>query len=676
MNQQVKSKNNFKTLTRKKSTKWPTQKGFKTEDWAKAWEQSSNNLSEDKMLYEAGIVFDKILCELRENISELYKSSPNLNTSQLIRAYCGIANRDRAIINNQQAQKGVDLSSITTSRNKFNKLTPQEVSDGSVDGVECAIRSNLTRTITKAQKVNDIDPLAFMNIELHISQLYVAYEAYWLALVWGDFEFINIGDKNNIYEIRQLASDLVISYESNLIRIQKLEAQLIPAIADPKLLYLTNNKGCIDIRREGKKRKLVAKKVADLNNKQQIVNSLFFAQALFAQDHFPKSFLTDEFSNCGFTINDVVEVFRILVILSGIVLTKFPEDDSVYSFKKAIEFCPKISKAELIRGVTQSTGLSFDKSARIIEFLTFKGGYDTDLWCHPIIGLENNYVTFLVAALFSPVIKRCIEHWLTRLNVSLSDKGQSYEKKVIDDISKALNANIIFNDHESPSSARIKLANNCEEEIDLIIRFGHIVIVGEVKSIVTTDSPISLYRTKEIILGAAEQAKRKLHFVSENTAEVFTKLGWTYDNELEYKLLPLILTSNSVCVGYSANGIPVCDLRIFLKYFESNIVPLFSKNKSEHLAWFQLYDNFIEAQSNIEQYLISPPQLTLSRDDFTYEKLNLPATSYNAPKINYSRLIKKPANIDKLVRKADSSPFSFQLSPNFKEEISKFDIIV
>ncbi len=98
--------NNFKALVRRKHAKSPTQKGFKKEEWTRAWQSSSNNLDEDRMLYEAGIVFDDILSELREQISELYKSSPSIDIPQLIRAYCGIANRDRVLVKKSQLKEG------------------------------------------------------------------------------------------------------------------------------------------------------------------------------------------------------------------------------------------------------------------------------------------------------------------------------------------------------------------------------------------------------------------------------------------------------------------------------------------------------------------------------------------------------------------------------------------
>lgn len=675
MTQSLGNKNNFKYLVRKKTTKWPTQNGFGGNEWLRVWESSSNNTHKDKMLYDAGIIFDRVLSELRNEISALYKTSPDITTSQRIRAYCGMANRDRAILNSSSIEKGADLSSLTYNSNKLtNELSFQEIAVGCVDSIACAIRSNLRETKTAASDNNPMDSFSFIRKELCISQLYDFYESYWLALVWGSYDFIKIDSTDDAYEIRQVASELVIAYESSQRRKQKLAVHRMQSIIDCTMLDWLKTMGCVDTQRIGKKRKLVSKTIGQLDHKYQIANATFLAEFTSSQDQLPPRFFDSEFKSCGFTLSEVMAIFRILIILAQISLDRLPQDEGVFSFKKAIEFCPKVNRAELVREIAKASGFYFDKCSKIIDFLTFKGGYDEDLWSHPIIRLDNNEVTFLVAALCEPEIQRCIEHWLTKLNIDMVDKGLSYEKVVLDCINKELKRNPLFVDHELAISRRIKLTDNCEEEIDLIFRFGRVIIVGEVKSIVTTDSAISLHRTHEIILKAAEQAKRKKKFMVENMASVFRMLKWTHNKELDYEVLPLILTSSSICVGLVIDEIPVCDLAILSKYFRDKIVPLVSVSEKEHVAWFELYNNFAEAQANIEKYLRKPPQLTLTRDDFRYEANYMPFVSDNSPKIRLMRLLKTPTDIDDCIKRDYSFPVCKSL--NFKEKTYDYDAIM
>lgn len=668
-------KNNFITLVRKKVVKSPTERGFNEVLWSETWKNSSDNQDADKSLYDAGIVFNTLLSELRAKIKELYKTQPNASISQLLRAYCGMANRDRAIIAKPDVNRLFDLFSITTSSNILkNEISHQEIADGCVDSIRCAISATIKKSPETKSDAVKTDAFLFMQNELHISQLYETLEDYWRALVWGEYAFIITDKIKNIYEIRQIASNLTISHESSQIRKIKNAAHAATFLMDKYVLAAFKNDSCVVLRREGKNKKLLVKAIGQLDETYQITNAQFKLQVSYIIENFPTGFLDSDHGNQGFTILDIIDVFRVLVILSEVSLQTFPHNDGVFSLKKATEFSPKITLIELVRGISKATKFDIDKCTKIISFLTFRAERDEDLWCYPIVDLGNNELTYLVAALVSPIMQRVVEHWIVKMKLDSANKGFSYERIVLDAINLKLNKNPIFQDYDPAVSYKFKLAKDRDEEIDLIFRFGRIVIVGEIKSIVTTDSAISLYRTNEIITGAAKQAKRKMQFVSDNSEKVFEKLGWHYNSELKYEFVPLVINSNSICVGSIVNEVPVCDLLIVSKYFSSNIIPLISVDENKHIAWFDIYEDFNEAQSNIKKYLKKPPQISLTSDDFEFKTIRLPVVSEKSPKIQFTRLLKKEVDIANLISREFS--FSVSLSSDFRDISKNFDIII
>lgn len=668
-------KNNFTKLVRNKDVKSPIDKGFDEVLWSKAFENSSGNQDADKSIYDAGIVFNTLLSELRAEIRELYKTQPNATQSQLIRAYCGMANRDIAILAKQDVNLSPDLFAVTTSNNIIkNEISLQEVAHGCVDSIKYAITAN----IKKSPKTNsgDIkkDAFLFMQNELLISQLYGLLEDYWRALVWGEYQFSTNDKINEIYEIRQIPSNLTVSHEYSQIRKLKNLAHVGLFLNNKAILAFSKDDTCLELRRVGKNSKLIVKTIGQLDETSQIINAQFRFQVTYIIESFPDYFLDSDHGNQGFTIFDIIDVFRILVILSQVSLHKFPQNHSVFSLKKAIEFSPKISNLELVIGISKATNLNIHKCKKIISFLTFSGSNQEDLWCYPIVNLGNNQLTYLVAALVSPIMQRVVEHWVVKLKLDSANKGFSYERVVINSINSELDNNPKFQDHDPAVSHVFKLSKDRDEEIDLIFRFGRIVIVREIKSTVTTDSAISLYRTNEINTGAAKQAKRKVQFVSENSQKVFESLGWNYNSELKYEFVPLVINSNSICVGSIINEVPICDLLIVSKYFSNNIIPLLSIDKDKHIAWFDIYKDFSEAQSNIMKYLKKPPQLILTRDDFDFKTIQLPSLGAKSPKIQLTRLIKKRVDIDSLISREYS--FSVSLSPDFVKQSKNFDVII
>ncbi|MBF4232808.1 hypothetical protein EA002_24030, partial [Vibrio anguillarum] len=148
-------------------------------------------------------------------------------------------------------------------------------------------------------------------------------------------------------------------------------------------------------------------------------------------------------------------------------------------------------------------------------------------------------------ALGAPSVFRLVEKWADEFGIDLHEKGYTYEETIIEELNDALDSNEFIDDYDKGLSRRIKLGAGKEEEFDLLARIDDLIIVGEAKSIVTTDSEISKYRTSEILQHAGEQVIRKTVFLQDNIEEIFERLDWTYDKNKDYKFAQCILNSSS-----------------------------------------------------------------------------------------------------------------------------------
>jgi len=387
--------------------------------------------------------------------------------------------------------------------------------------------------------------------------------------------------------------------------------------------------------------------------------------------------LDKEYKN-GFSINEALEVFRYLIILSVIFTRKYPADSSVYNVKKASEFCPKVNKIELYSSIKKSTGFEYGKIIKIFNFIEYKASEKQDLWCHPIISVSDYQYAFLTSALVTPVIIRVVEHWLVKLGIELQDKGLTYEKLVVDGINSAINQNAKILDFDKAVSRRIKF-DKAEEEIDLICRIGNLILIGEAKSIVTTDSPISNYRTVETLKKASAQVKRKTEFVKNNLPSLFEKLNWKYEPDIEYVYAQCILNSGRMYVGFDIDGVPVCDEKILIKYFNESEIPLLSvfdekSNKERHLAWVKLYNNFDELKDNLNLYLNFPPQVFENEKHFEYKEMSIPYINKDSYKIIFERFI--PIDLSVKDRVEIEHYFPVEKIKNYDKAIKKVDYIV
>ncbi|WP_415776297.1 hypothetical protein ACMYQ1_09815 [Shewanella oncorhynchi] len=666
------------------SIKTPTQKGFCLTKWKKSWDslEVGSASERDAKLYKAGIVIFNLLEEVRKELQILYKEqTPRITNNQLIMAYLSLSNRDRSIVAKSLSKCNFNIHSSTNSNNAMgNEITLQEISDGAVDGLEKAIFLCKMRINNSQELFEGTDPvtdLEFITKESYFSQLYGMYENYWHAILWNDYELIECDHENKIYMVKQPMDKYEIGSFVSQIRKSRLGAHsaVIAIHSDIQCLY--NKDKYISIVKNGRKKELVCLSIKSADDEIRAMNSDWRTKSFFLSDNFGADVLDCQ-NKLGFSINESLEVFRNLMLLSIIFTNKYPYDDSFSNLKKLSQYCPKVDKIELRNSLKKSTGFELDKIDGILNFIEYKALKKQDLWCHPIISISTQQYALSTSALITPVILRVVEHWLVALDISFQDKGLAYEGLIIDGVNSAIKMNHYIKDFNSAVSRRIKL-KEAEEEIDLILRIGNVILIGEAKSIVTTDSPISNYRTVEILKHAASQVKRKTAFVENNLEKVFEKLNWEYDCSKEYVFSKCILNSGRMYVGFDIDGIPVCDEKILLKYFRDNKVSLASfydevTGVEKCLAWAELYNNIEELENNLDLYLKNPPQIFENVEHFEYKTTRLPCLNEGSYKILFKRFIPKNLKINDRIKAVNIFPV--RKIENYESEIEKADFIV
>lgn len=523
-----------------------------------------------------------------------------------------------------------------------------------------------------------LDEISFISLESHLSQLYSAYENHWHCMLWLKFNLIEFDTEKKIYILEQPKSELEVACEVSQIRKSRLASHQASITSSPEIQQFYNNDKYLSIVRKGRKKTLKCLSISNSDDEIKYINSNWKTATLFLQDNFEINTLKSSHNN-GFSIIEALDVFRLLILLSTILIRRFPEDDSVYNFKKSSEFCPKIKKKDLINSTARATGLELKKIENIIDFIEYKALKKQDLSCHPIIKISESHYGILTSALVAPVITRIVEHWLVALDIDLQSKGKIYEDIILKNLNDAVRENKTIINFDDAVSRRIKLKNGAEEEIDLIMKIGNLILIGEAKSIVTTDSPISNYRTLETLRYASEQALRKTKFVKNNILDVFKKLDWIFSPETEYSFVNFIINSGRIYVGHNINGVPICDEKILIKYFTDNNIPLLSitdekTQRHKHLAWIDLYNNFENLQSNLLSYLIDPPQIVDTMEHFDYKYNRLPYINKNSYKVVFKRLVIKDIPI--MERLKPKKFVNMKKCHDFDNEIKKIDITI
>lgn len=663
--------------------KTPTQLGFSLKSWNDCWASLEGNAdTSDRELFDAGIIIFDLLDEIRKELTKLYKEhAPNITNSELLAAYISISNRDRALMSQQPLSSKFSMHSSTLTNNAgAYELTLQEISDSAVDGLEKAIYFCKSRLKNSQEIIKGNSPLCVMNFifkEIRLSQLYGIYENYWHAILWNNFELIELDKNKKEYLVKQPKDKFEIGSYVSQIRKTRLDAQNAIIAESPEILSHYDKDKYITVVKRGRKRDLLCLSIKNANPELKATNSNWKSSYYSLIDNFGVDVLNNQ-NIQGFSINEALEVFRNLILLSITYTNKYPSNFDISDIKKIFQFCPKVKKLEICLAIAKSSDYKVEKVRKILSFIEYSASDKEDLWCHPIVSVSESEYALLTSSLITPVILRVVEHWLVNLNIDYQDKGFVYEKLIIDGVNEAIGNNPMIIDSNKAFSGLIKVDNG-EEEIDLILRIGNVVLIGEAKSIVTTDSPISNYRTVETLKHAAAQVKRKSHFVQNNLLGIFEKLNWKYENDTQYEFVSCILNSGRMYVGFDIDEVPVCDEKILLKYFQDNLVPIVSvfdefTKDAKHLAWLILYSNFDELKNNLKVYLNRPPQIFENEEHFEYKCIPLPQINENSYKVIFKRFIPKDLSVkDRVEIKHD---FPIGKIQDYDNEINKMNFIV
>lgn len=599
--------NSFTDKVRKNKIKSPLREDFSLQKWNAAQRETEF----DNVLHEAGLFFHKQFSAIRSELKKIEELSIPLSEKEHLEIFVGLANRESKIIldklqyaiSKQNPILILDFNTLKNDNNFLkNEYTFNELSTSIIDGIYYNISSHFR------EKEKNIDHLfkkekimSILRIENLLSQLYYSYEQYWNSIL---YQKLNFHIKNNEVVLKDdtmiMESFLVTDTRKSNIKIN--ETLLIHDLMKKRLndyAYLTYEGGVIWITEFSK-----------LKNEHQ--NQIISCFSSFSDETI--SFLPKELINYDFNIDEIISTFVNLssIAYSFITHNPFSTDIKPSEYLNLKKFNPIINLEELCKCLFLVTGIEYNKINQIIGFLTFSPGKTSgprsDLWRFPLLKINNDECLIVLEPTLHPVGLRCFEGWMAKANVDIQKKGKAYETYIKTSLNSYLEKNEYIDEYNILKNDYISIDSK-NEEIDLLLKIGNLVILGEAKCVVTTDSPISVWNSVETIKHASEQSLRKISFVENNFKAICKRFGWHYDENLNYSFNPIVILSNGFSSGYSFFNVPVVDHYILFSYFQTEKFPLISKTPEDHLAYLNLYSSSIELTNNFQKFAKKPPSI-------------------------------------------------------------------
>ena len=168
-----------------------------------------------------------------------------------------------------------------------------------------------------------------------------------------------------------------------------------------------------------------------------------------------------------------------------------------------------------------------------------------------------------------------------------------------------------------------------EEEIDLVIVFGDLVILGEAKCSVAPTEAKQYARHRDLVIGATAQIKRKALAVSDHRSIFRTRLK-EFGIELspDFNILSVVVMNDAIHSGMPVNGVPIIDEHILSIFFSGEIVDVAERLTTGEFVPLQkrtLYANVAEAIEMAEAFFSAPPQFDVFLNGVTQRDVTVPA---------------------------------------------------
>lgn len=614
----------------------PLRRKFSVKSWTHAFESYQAPDAQDKNVYAAALVIHEKLSSIRSRLK--LSSTGKLSATTKLRSFVAAVNHsflvarsksETAISNRGEELAKQQLDGIRIEELASVKLellggfewTPAEIVESVVDGIQIPVRIALDASPDLSGNPN-MSQVVWQDImlELNLGIFYRHAEDLWEDCLWNSYELIDTG---RIKVFLPNDVDLKRGYSMGLARRISLSIGFT-VLATKHYRSLLAMGGIPPVReifrieRKGKRQVISAAppKAPSENQEYFLVSRTLASEPYYAELlEEPHAILA------GLSINRLLDAWNVVCQLALVLMGQVSEKHAAELDKERDvsawlpEYAPVLQVEALIQSLALMSGFSRSESISLINFLTYKGQTEQEIWAQPLIQVGAATVAPVFSAATVPNLRRLVDVWLRQLGVDLSRRGPAFEMYLRAEVQQGIRNSKNLSRHawSIKDDYTFKPRNGRYEQIDLILAIGSTVIVAEVKCILEPTDSKAVAMHRRTVLGAANQAIRKSEAIKNNRDEFIAdmnKLGFFLATD--FNVFPLVVVSTATHIGVPANGIPVVDEFILSRFLDGDFEDLAMLGKELKIKKTMktiFYSDVEEAEAKLGNYFNEPPQM-------------------------------------------------------------------
>ena len=290
--------------------------------------------------------------------------------------------------------------------------------------------------------------------------------------------------------------------------------------------------------------------------------------------------------------------------------------------ERAVSFCCKL-RPEQARSITTFFTCDLNKTGELFT----KG-----LWAYPLVPFgSGEYVLITLAAASIGSATRRIENWLDKGGLSdrlaTARRGLRYEAWVREELASCISANALLPTARCSKNS-FDRRNEQGEQIDLLVRLGGVLLVGEVKCLLAPIEPMERFNYLSKLNEAGMQAVRKASWVTTRLDAISDHLELRAEEAKKLRPIPIVVVNQGAGFGLLAGGARVIDfhfLKLYLTDGDYHAGMAVNFGEKRGVSHFQaLYGNEREAEENFERVMAQPPTLKRFLEAAKWETTKFP----------------------------------------------------
>lgn len=301
-----------------------------------------------------------------------------------------------------------------------------------------------------------------------------------------------------------------------------------------------------------------------------------------------------------------------------------------------------IPAAPLCTAISEGLGVNADTATTVVDFLTFeinsgknKKG-DRGLWSAPLVKVPGRAEYLLpLPALETSNPLRKVEAWLEKGGIDDSNpitaRGEKYEAIYRARLREEIYSNGKFI-RASVAEHGVKKTKNFNEQVDLLVVFGGLCLVGEIKLFLMPADANERARYDKKLESAASQANRKLAKLRERPDVVAAALGITPVEAESLRYLPIVVTAQDYGFSTKVSGVLIVEAEFLKMYLSGSAIIVgraIQKGSSRAVdQTIEYYKNEAEAAQRFENEASSPYVLKRISDRFSWAATPYPTLAH------------------------------------------------